>query len=102
MTKQRLQEYLWLKKNISSLEEQLAEIDSKVMRTTTALSQTPKGKPKDDAQAKLIAKKIKLEDTINRKIGKLYLEAEMIEKAITALPQREQCFGMELLLFWEL
>lgn len=91
MTKQRLQEYLWLKKNIIKLEEELAEIDTRLTKTTRPLSDMPKNKTPKDLTNELLARKIDLQNTINSKLVKCYVELETIEKAISSLPNREQC-----------
>ena len=45
MTKQQLQEYYWLKKNIKKLEEKLLELETEAKRVTTVYTkQNPAAK----------------------------------------------------------
>jgi hypothetical protein len=55
MTKQRLQEYLWLKKSIEQLEERIEEIDTLLTKTTQTLCDMPKNKTPIDYISDLLA-----------------------------------------------
>lgn len=91
MTKAELQEYRSLVKNMQQLEEQLEEIDTRLTKTTKPLSDMPRNKTPKDLTNELLARKVDLENTINKKLAKLYFEAKAIEEAISQLHQREQC-----------
>ena len=90
MTKQRLQEYLWLKQNIAKIEAEIESIDSKLTSTTRPLNDMPKYQSPIDIMNGLTAKRISLEKTLNQQLTKSYIEREAIERAISSLPQREQ------------
>lgn len=90
MTKEELKEYQHAIKNINLLEEQLAIIDSKLTRTTSILSDLPKGKSSKDMTNELTAKRIEIENTINKNLAKAYTCCSQIEKAIDSLSEREK------------
>jgi DNA-directed RNA polymerase specialized sigma subunit len=92
MTKQQLQEYYWLKKNIKKLEEKLLELETEAKRVTTVYTKTKssgKGSSKDRL-GEIVAKIVDVQDQINELTVKAYEQAMAIEKAIIALPNRER------------
>ena len=88
MTKQRLQEYLWLKKSIEQLEERIEEIDTLLTKTTQTLSDMPKGNVPRDLTNDLLAKKVDLQNTMKKRLNKSIIELKEIEQAIAILPLR--------------
>lgn len=92
MTKQRLKEYLWLKRNIKQLEMQLDEIDTRLTKTTKTISDMPRNKTPKDLTNDLLAHKVDMQNALNRKLTTLYVELDVIETAVAQLPPKEQCF----------
>ena len=90
ITKQRLQEYMWMKKSIKQLEDRIEEIDTILTRTTSTLSDMPRGNSPRDLTNDLLAKKVDLQDKLKKRLTKSIIELEEIEQAIAALPSREQ------------
>ncbi|HGU6173195.1 TPA: sigma factor-like helix-turn-helix DNA-binding protein [Escherichia coli] len=90
MTKKELSEYYWTKKNIEKLEEKLLEIDAQLTRVTTRYTLVLTKNGSKDILGELIAKKIEIEEEINKKLKKGYELLRKIENAIKILPQREQ------------
>ena len=91
MTKQRLQEYLWIKKSIKQLEDRIEEIDTILTKTTGTLSDMPRNKTPRDLTNELLAKKVDLQNTMKKRLNKSMIELIEIEQAIATLPLREQC-----------
>lgn len=90
MTKKELLEYYWTKKNIEKLEEKLLEIDTQLRRVTARYTLVVTRGGTKDILGELIAKKIAVEEEINKKLQYSYELLRKIENAIKALPQREQ------------
>ena len=88
MTKQRLQEYLWLKKSIEQLEDRIEEIDTILTKTTGTLSDMPRNKTPRDLTNELLAKKVDLQNTMKKRLNKSMIELIEIEQAIATLPLR--------------
>lgn len=90
MTKQQLQEYYWLRKNIKKLEEKLLELDSEAKRVTVSYSAAKSRGTSNDKMANIISKIIEVQNQINKLTVQAYEQAMAIEKAILALPNRER------------
>lgn len=89
--KYKLQEYRWIKENISELEDRLLEIDTKLQKITSNISADKVQSSKDpDKWTELICKRIEIEKLINSEIENGYREMEFIEKSISTLPEREK------------
>ena len=91
MTKQKLLEYMWLKKSTKQLEERIEEIDTLLTRTTRSLSDMPRSQAPKDLTNDLLARKIDLQRQLEREMNHCLIELEEIDKAISKLPHREQC-----------
>jgi len=90
MTKQRLQEYIWLKKSIKQLEDRIEEIDTILTKTTGTLSDMPRNKTPRDFTNELLAKKIDLQNKLKKRAIKCLIELDEVDSAIANLPQREE------------
>lgn len=88
--KDKLQEYLWINRNIEQLENELLVIESRVMKVTPTLSDLPKMKGYNDTLAENVGKMIELQNIINKNLNKLYGLKVEIETLINKLPTREQ------------
>lgn len=90
MTKRELQEYIWLRKNIQQLEDELLRLETEATRQTTSLRQEPRGNNYDkDKLTSVVAKIIAVKDHINEQLQRSYELQAKIEQAIAGLPQRE-------------
>ena len=90
LTKKELSEYYWTKKNIEKLEEKLLEIDTQLRRVTARYTLVVTKGGTRDILGELIAKKIAVEEEINKQLQYSYELLRKIENAIKVLPQREQ------------
>lgn len=90
MTKARLKEYKWIRKNIESLELTLAEIRMKAECKSPTLSDMPKTQGDRDKVSSLVALIIDTEDMISDKLNQAYILLTEIENAIEPLPEREK------------
>lgn len=91
MTKQELQEYYWIRRNINRLENKLLELETEATRQTTSLKHDPRGGGySKDKLASIVAKITEVQDEINRQLEKSYELLVKIEKAIEKLPEREK------------
>jgi len=90
MTKEKLLEYMWLKKSTKQLEERIEEIDTLLTRTTRSLSDMPRNKSPKDLTNDLLARKIDLQRQLEREVNHCLVELEAIDRAISKLPHREQ------------
>ncbi|MEG6521168.1 sigma factor-like helix-turn-helix DNA-binding protein [Desulfotomaculum sp. 1211_IL3151] len=90
MTKQELQEYYWVRRNIQRLKDKLLELETEATKQTTILNHAPKGGGYNkDKIAGLVAKIMEVQDEINGQLQGSYALLAKIEKAIRVLPQRE-------------
>lgn len=90
VTKQELQSYYWLKKNIEKLEHKLLELEAEATRVTTRITQEPKGwSSNSDELGGIVAEIISVQDAINDKVKKSYRVMADIEQATVELPERE-------------
>ncbi len=87
MTLERLKNYRQLVFSICRMEEQLAEIDTKLTRTTTTLTGMPKCKTPKDITNELLAQRVDLHDLINKKLVSASVEVAQISQAILELPE---------------
>ncbi len=90
MTKQQLQEYKWLQKNIQQLEEKLLELETESTRMTQRISHGPMGSQRKDKMADMVSKIIDVQNCIDQQLVKAYHLMEEIEKSIEILPERER------------
>ena len=90
MTKAKLKEYKWVRKNIESLESTLAEIRMKAECQTPTLSDMPKSQGDKDKVSSLVALIMDTEQMIAEKLHQSYVLLTDIEKAIEPLPEREK------------
>ena len=90
MTKQELQSYYWLRKNIEKLEHKLLELESEATRVTTRITQEPKGgSGNSDKLGGIVAEIIAVQEKINSKLQRSYVTMSGIEQATVELPERE-------------
>lgn len=90
MTKQELQSYFWLQRNIQKLEDKLLELETEATRQTTRITKAPKGnKCSTDKLSDIVAEIVAVQDKINDKVQRSYRIMAAIEKAIEGLPERE-------------
>jgi|GEM_PF-4497547 len=90
MTLERLKNYQQLVFSICRLEEQLAEIDTKLTKTTTTITGMPKNKTPKDITNELLAQRVDLHDLINKKMVSAAVEVAQISQAILELPEPAQ------------
>lgn len=90
MTKHELQQYRWIQKNISRLEERLLELETEATRITTHLTKEPKGTSSTDKLSTLVAQIVDTRNEINRQLREAYSRQIAIEAAIDKLPEREK------------
>lgn len=89
--KRKLQDYIWIKENIESLEDRLLEIDTQLTKITTNLENENVQATKDpDKWTNLINERIEVEGMINREICRGLKEIQYIENIISNLPEREK------------
>ena len=90
MTKQELQSYYWLRKNIEKLEHKLLELESEATRVTTRITQEPKGgSGNSDKLGGIVAEILTVQEKINNKLRRSYITMSEIEHATVELPERE-------------
>lgn len=89
-TKEKLKEYIWLKKNIEKMECRLLAIESELEKTTTCMSIDASGAGGPDKFGDLISAKIEIQDNINNELIKSYKVLNWIEKIISNLNGQEQ------------
>ena len=89
--KRKLQNYIWIKENIQSLEDRLLEIDTQLTKITTNLENEKVQTTKDpDRWTNLINERIEVEEMINRELCRCLKEIQYIENIISKLPEREK------------
>ena len=89
--KRKLQNYVWIKENIQSLEDRLLEIDTQLTKITTNLSDENVQTTKDpDKWTNLINERMEVEGMINRELCRCLKEIQYIENLISNLPEREK------------
>jgi DNA-directed RNA polymerase specialized sigma subunit len=89
MNKRELQSYLWLRRNIDQLEEQLYRLEVEATRTTTRLSHLPKGGEARTMQD-IVLDMVEVDEKINATLQDSYKLLHKIETAIESLPERER------------
>ena len=90
MTKQELQSYYWLRKNIEKLEHKLLELESEATRVTTRITHDPRGgSGNSDKLGGIVAEIISVQEKINSKLQRSYRIMAEIEHATVELPERE-------------
>lgn len=91
MTKGTLEQYRWLVKNISLLEDRLLTLETRARKVTSTLSHEPRGTGDlGDRLSASVAAIIECRDEINADLEKLHrLEQEIIRETMT-LPEREK------------
>lgn len=91
MTKEDLREYLELKKYIQTLENRLAELDSRAMKITSTIQQdVVDGTRSQDKICEAVILIIELQELINDKIIILVEKEKKIMNTIEDLPVREK------------
>ena len=92
MTKQELQKYCWIQRNIQQLEEKLFELETKATRMTAHLFTQAPGSSgySHDKIANIVTKIMEVKEEINNQLQKMYDLLGKIEKAIETLPPREK------------
>ena len=91
MTKQQLQKYGWLQRNIQNLEGKVLELKAAAEKITTSISDEPKGRSLErDKIAGIIAKLVDFEQTLKVQLQESYITLEEVEDAIAKLPEREK------------
>jgi len=89
MTKKDLQELYWMKKNIKKLEEELADLECEVTKTTELIKVQRGAHSTDDKLGDLVSKMVDLQNEINKQLQKYYERVKYVERKIEALPPRE-------------
>ena len=90
MTKQELQSYYWLRKNIEKLEHKLYELEAEATRVTTRIAHDPRGgSGNSDKLGGIVAEIISVQEKINSKLQRSYITMSGIEQATVELPERE-------------
>ncbi|MCW2277746.1 sigma factor-like helix-turn-helix DNA-binding protein [Heliophilum fasciatum] len=93
MTKQQLQEYYWLRKNIHRLERRIGELKTVAERQTSQTSKDQERRASGGASDRVgnaVAEYVSIEAELQSKIQSLHTDTVAIEKAIAVLPSREQ------------
>ncbi len=92
MTKERLKNYLWIKKNIKNLMETLEEIESQGQIKSPTISDQPKTTIREfDKIGNVVARKSEIEETLKEKILEGQDVLKEIEECIETLPENERC-----------
>lgn len=86
MDKRELQDYLWLRRNIDQLEEQLYRLEVEATRITTRLSHLPKG-GEARTMEDIVIDMVEVDEKINANLQESYKLMHKIETAIESLPQ---------------
>ncbi len=89
MTKEELKKYLWLRRNIEQLEEQLLVLETEATRITTRMSHQPKGGEARTMQD-IVLDMVEVDEKINATLQDSYKLLHKIETAIESLPEREK------------
>ena len=89
-TKEKLKQYIWIKRNIEKLECRLLEIESELEKSTTCVSSDASGTGGLDKFGDLISAKIEIQENINLELLKSYKALSWIEKTIAKLNSIEQ------------
>ena len=93
MTKQELQSYYWVRRNIQKLEDRLLELETQATKQTTTLkndADSRHGGVAHDKVADMAIAIVELKTQIAEQIGLAWSEHYRIEKAIEKLPEREK------------
>lgn len=93
MTKQELQEYYWLRRNILRLEHRIEELETMATKQTSRLKNNADARVAHgnyDRLGDTVAEIGDLETEIREQLRKSYEAATRIEKAIDDLPDREK------------
>lgn len=89
--KERLKEYIWIQRNIETLEDMLLEVDTKLQSATSHLTLDKISTTKNpDKFGDLIADRIKIEQSINDEIQIGLKEMKYIEEIISSLSERDK------------
>ena len=92
MTKERLQQYRWIKLEIKQLEERLFELENKAIKTTKTISADPRsGSKVPDGLAETVCAIADLIDIINVKRTASMVEEKEIERAFDSLTTDKRC-----------
>ena len=91
MTIERLKEYRNLVFSISRMEEQLAELDTRLTKTTKPLSDMPRNRTPKDITNDLLAQHADLHTAINKKLVQASVEIRLIKSAIDELDEPARC-----------
>lgn len=87
--KKRLKEYIWIQRNIETLEDMLLEVDTKLQCITSQLTPDKISTTKNpDKFSDLISDRIKIEKSINNEIQKGLKEMVYIESVINKIDER--------------
>lgn len=89
MTKDELNEFHWIKRNIDKLEEKLLELEAAATRVTTKLTHEPKGGSFGDSLSDIVSSIMATQEEINRNVKRMYDCMRDIENAIAVLTPRE-------------
>ena len=91
ITKERLQQYLWIKENIKNLEDRLLEIDTRLTKVTSSINDDVVSTTKNnDKFTDLIHDRMEIENEIRLELCRGYSEMQFIENTIRKLPEREK------------
>lgn len=92
MTKEKLREYYWIRRNIAKLESRLIQLDSESTKVTTQLKKDPimgQGNTSDKVGNAVVDMELVREE-LSEQIKGSYAMLTEIERAIEVLPARER------------
>jgi len=91
MTKEQLQEYKWIQKNIKNLTETLEELRSQAECKSPVLSDEPKGSYQSfDQIPRLVSNIVEVEENLIEKLKQSYELLGKIEDCISILNEKEK------------
>jgi len=90
LTKQELQEYYWVKRNIKRLEERLEELKAEATRRTAVFTQGAKSQGYKDRMASIVAGIVTVREKILEELIRSYEILTKVEQAVESLPPREK------------
>lgn len=92
MTKQQLNEYRWIQKNIRALNETLEELRGKAEPQSPTMTDEPRSTiERFDKIPELVVLINETEAMLIEKIKEAHVALEVIEETINNLPERERC-----------
>ncbi|WP_035213391.1 hypothetical protein [Desulfitobacterium hafniense] len=93
MTKQELQNYYWLKRNIQKLEHRIIELDTLAAKQTTRLKNDADSRvshAEHDRLGAVVAEMVDIKRELGEQLREAYEAEERIQNALRNLPEREK------------